>query len=418
MKIYGYTKTKTQRIYNSSKRQFKNILGSHKKASEPERQVPVCLYRKNPDGTITQATMTEGQMRACHISAKLMALFFGITFPMGMIKTIAEDISVKAKFMEELPTKLVAAVDSAKANILEKDSIIFDTELPIPAKFEKVIKNPKTAGAKFYQSLRTNKNSLIRDLGIDEAKYNMLSSVAMKIADQETKLGASTAYKIYDKIESLPAGRDIASGARNVLKGDGTLSLGLTQMKIDFLSDEEKILLSKYGITYGNNGSNINKPENAAVATIIHLARLDKDYDQYLKSVREIKVDTENPEIQRAIKNAQKIIFNRFNSAAIMDMDTPTKKEKALMALTRKNDTFREAFSLWDAGISKSDLDDLRKYAASIELSEPAYLAARWRGISIVPDGTKKDIACANLMNIITQRGYVANIDKYSQIPY
>ena len=70
------------------------------------------------------------------------------------------------------------------------------------------------------------------------------------------------------------------------------------------------------------------------------------------------------------------------------------------------------------ADLTEKDLDDLRFYASTVELSKDAYLAARWSGKALIPAGDRKDIACRNLLNIAAQKGYVANIDKTSKVIY
>lgn len=68
-------------------------------------------------------------------------------------------------------------------------------------------------------------------------------------------------------------------------------------VKNSYLQFLKKVLFDRYGITYGENGSNIVEPEKSAVATIIHLATLDKDYSKYLENARALAPDLSSPEV-------------------------------------------------------------------------------------------------------------------------
>ncbi|MBO6180929.1 hypothetical protein J6O86_04510 [bacterium] len=137
------------------------------------------------------------------------------------------------------------------------------------------------------------------------------------------------------------------------------------------------------------------------------MAELSKDYPKYLEEVKKIRPNTYRVTIRKAINNAKQILFN------------DSKRPDALKALAGK----LYAKTGMSAGtkiadFTAKDLNDLRVYASTVELSPQAYLAARWNGRKIIPSGKGSDIACKNLLNIIAQKGYVANVDKSSKIIY
>ena len=377
-------------------------------------QVPVSLVIKENDGTYRQATLSQDAIDMCNKFAKFIAGFFIVVTPVGIVKSASEHIKLTREFERTLPLKIQNAVSEAKVKSTENDTLLWDNAVSVSKKFGRIIKTADTPAGIFFNTLKNNKNTLMNDLSIDSEKYDMLVNTALKIANEESSLGRGTKYRAYEKIESSDFGRDAISAVRKIKEGDGTISLGMTRMKIDNFSAEEKVLLDKYGITYGDNKSNIDKPEKSAIATLIHLAYLDKDYPVYLDRIRAVKPDTNDAVVQNSIKNAQIHIFDIFTAKD----ELTSKKDLVLSALTSINDSKQEKYLLKEAGITSQDLDDIRVYASTVELSEPAYLAARWNGKRVIPHGNEKDIAVKNLVNIITQKGYVANINPNSKIYY
>jgi len=322
---------------------------------------------------------------------------------LGFSKNKIEDI----KSSESLPQMIAQNIEKAKISSTQKDLLIFDEILPYPAQFSFIVSDKTSAGYRFFNSLRGNKSSLIKDLGIDAQTYDSCAQLAMKIAHNESQLGESKKFKFYDTLESNDFILDLGSSIRKFFRGDGDLSLGLTQFKIAKAKNTEKELFKKYGIIYENTKSNILEPEKSAIATVIHLAELSKDYPKYLEEVKKIRPNTYRVTIRKAINNAKQILFN------------DSKRPDALKALTGK----LYAKTGMSAGtkiadFTAKDLNDLRVYASTVELSPQAYLAARWNGRKIIPSGKGSDIACKNLLNIIAQKGYVANVDKSSKIIY
>lgn len=320
-----------------------------------------------------------------------------------LAKNKTEDI----KSSESLPQMIAHNIEKAKISSTQKDLLIFDEVLPYPAQFSFIVSDKTSAGYRFFNSLRANKSSLIKDLGIDAQTYDTCAQLAMKIAHNESQLGESKKFKFYDTLKSSDFILDLGSSIRKFFRGDGDLSLGLTQFKIAKATNSEKELFKKYGIICENNKSNILEPEKSAIATVIHLAELSKDYPKYLEEVKKIHPNPYRVTIRKAINNAKQILFN------------DNKRPEALKALTGK--LYKKTVKATDTKLSDftaKDLNDLRVYASTVELSPQAYLAARWNGRKIIPSGKGSDIACKNLLNIIAQKGYVANVDKSSKVIY
>ena len=319
--------------------------------------------------------------------------------------------STKLKYLEELPAEIAQSIKQAKALSEKKDLMIFDNLLPYPAQFSYITKDITRPGFKFYNSLKVNKQKLIKDLEIDEKIYDTCAEVAMKIAQNESKLGTSSKFKFYNALKSNNIILTIGSNIRKFFKGDGDLSLGITQFKISKTTNKEKELFRKYGITFENNRSNILKPEKSAIATMIHLAELYKDYPKYLQEIYAIRPNTYRVTIKKSIQNARKILF---------DKDKRPDALNALTGILHAKDTQPAGMTTMAefADVTTKDLNDLRTYASTVVLSPRAYLAARWNGRKVIPSGEGCNIACKNLLNLIAQKGYIANVDKTSKVLY
>ena len=302
------------------------------------------------------------------------------------------------------------SIDKATENIKkaialakQKDDVVFDEIIPLPAKIAKVLKI-STPATRFYGSLRTNKEALMKALGITSEEYNKLAALALRISKEESYYGLSKKYKMYNLAESTNIGARFISTIRSLVAGEGCLSLGMTRFKISKASAKEKALFKQFGITFEKNRSNILKPEQSAVATMIHLVYMGKEYPAYLKAVGELMPDLSSPAVQKSVSNARYILFN--------DKIRP----QAIKAL-RTGDNLDPKF-LQEAELSIVDIEDLRTYAKTVILSKNAFLAAKWNGRAIVPIGIKSKCAYANLLNIAAQKGYVSNIDKTSRVIY
>lgn len=334
-------------------------------------------------------------------------------------------------------------IQRAKEKAAENDSIVHDDILPLPYKLAKTTQNPTTWAGRFYHSLRDNKENLMQDLNINNEEYNQLAVLAIKLSREESSFGGGTKYKIYDKIHRDETGLDVLATARGakaaaertlndilrfkfssiaddieIQDSDRSLSLGMTRYKITDATEEEKELFDKYGITYENNRSNIVDPEQSAIATIIHMATLRKLYPTYLENAEALKPDLNDPKVKKAIKNAQKILFNDdLRPPAIEDLrtgryDVPSIDEE------KKGGEVEVGMGYFP----KSDIEDLKIYARTVILSPDAHLIAMWNGRGVLPNPNKSrralDETYVNLLHIAAQKGYVANIDKKSQVIY
>lgn len=371
------------------------------KCSDEERKATGQKYK------LVEATMSQ---QAYNNMGKNLRNFF-LGYCMVCSGLVTKNYVDAWRYIEKLPKVVSMNIAKAQKAAAEKDSIIFDQFISLPSKLAKATSNPKSPAGRFYQSLRANKASLMEDLGIDNATYNTYATVALKIAKEESQFGLSKKYKAYELVESSGAGRGLMSKTRQIVNGDGTLSLGMTRFKIDLASDEEKALFDKYGITYSKNNSNISNPEKSAIATIIHLARLGKDYEIYLANVRKLHPDLTDASVKKSIEHAKRIIFEdeKRPVAAQALKDGLFSTQQSASIVNPMSDIFN---------INTQDVNDLLIYTSAMELSPEAYLAARWNNQKIIPSGERMYMAVKNLMNVAAQKGYIANIDKTSQVIY
>ena len=370
----------------------------------PQRQPQVNLgwQIKDSKDQLTEATLPIQWVKAIPKLAKACVVFMISMCPLSIVKSAYAE----SRALEKGIAGVSRNITKAKGQAMVKDSLARELEIPIPVRFKPFVQDIGSQAHRFYSSLVKNKPTLMKDLGIDGEKFDMYTSVAMKICKEESNLGTGTTYKLYDIVESSDFLREMMSKARRIKSGDGDLSLGMTRFKIAKASETEKELFKKYGITFDGNNSNILDPEKSAIATIIHLARLDADYPLYLDILESYKPNMSDSTVKQAIARAKEILFN--------DMLRPG----AIAVLRYGEDIARQDVSLYIPKLSPKDYDALRTYASTVELSPQAYLAARWNGKKIIPEGAMSDVACANLLNIASQKGYISNIDKTSKVIY
>lgn len=389
--------------YNNIKNVAKDFANPQK--ARDEGRIVNLGWQKMRDGKMVEAQLPDSYLKILPKMAKGCAYFMMAAFPIGTINSIAQELSILA----ESKAKVAENIVKAKTTALTKDSVVFDTKIPLPEKLYNVAKNEKTYAGRFLKSMKDNKDSLMKDLNITGEEYNEYAIMALKLSKEESGYGNAMSYKIYDMIEQHEAGRDAISTVRKIAKGDGDLSLGMTRLKINKSTPEEKALMDKYGITSDGNNSNILDPEKSSIATIIHLATLGKDYPKYLENAKALAPDLNNPQVQMSIKNAKQILFD------------DVRRPKSVLLLQGGEQAVKENFA--DAGfipvkVTEQDLNDLRTYASTVILSKEAYLAGRWNGRKLLPEGARKDQACANLLNVAVQKGYIANINKESKVIY
>lgn len=400
MKDFGLL---NNQIFRNCKQTLYNIKHFEEIDKQKPEQVVICKGINPETGEIEDRTLSRDTVEKIHKYTPKFVQALGLMLAIGMPYknyTIAQE---RQTAIQEIPMNIALA----KENSNKKEAIVWDSVIPLPEKLANATQNPDTPAGKFYQALKDNKESLMKDLDIDSATYNKYAIVALKITKEESEYGQSKKYKMYELIERYPEGSKALEMAREFLEGDGTLSIGISRYKIANASTEAKELFKKYGITYDNTNSNILNPEKSAIATMIRLVEIgEKDYPVYLNNLSKIKQNVSTEEAKKSIKNAQNILFNNLV------------RLNALEALTMANGSIEESEMLDITGLTHKDLDDLRFYASTIELSKDAYLAGRWNGKALLPIGARKDIACRNLLNIAAQKGYVSNIDKTSKVIY
>ena len=128
---------------------------------------------------------------------------------------------------------------------------------------------------KFATSLKNNKLNIQKELNINDDSYNKLAQAALGILGVESTYGNTNSgignfirasRKAIFKNNSSP---DIYSKFHTYGIDDDNNSVGLTQIRYKYLSDEVKELYKKYGITKQDL---VDNPDKAAIATIIKLA--------------------------------------------------------------------------------------------------------------------------------------------------
>lgn len=164
----------------------------------------------------------------------------------------------------------------------------------------------------YSKSLISNKNTLQKDLGINNDTYNGLALKALGILGVESGYGnENTAFgnfirasrKVLFKNNSSP---DYKSKYFTYKINSDNNSIGLTQIRFKYLSNKEKQLFSKYDIT---KESLVSNPAKAAMATLIKLACNYKDSGNNID--RAVQRWNQKPSyLQQVNKNASR--FNLF----------------------------------------------------------------------------------------------------------
>ena len=182
-------------------------------------------------------------------------------------------------------------IDLEAISILYSTEKLEDNRTTFDETFDSIDANDEsTDGAKFLDGLIENKETLQKDLGLSDEEYDNLACIALALASQETGMGEEEGYKE----ENKGLGGVLRKAAKWIdsnIFGNGSASSGLTQMKIyDFmnsetspLSNEQKELLSKYGIEANGTATNnlFDNPDKAAIASMIVLTNIYENYDEY-----------------------------------------------------------------------------------------------------------------------------------------
>ena len=403
MNIRNFTPT-VKRTYKDLK-EFAWASTHAQEAMEKSPVVNLGWQRKGTDGKLEEAKLPLAMYKMIAPFSKLTAGFFVVATPVSLAKAVTDEMAILAEGKANITSNIL----KARTTSLAEDSIVFDTKIPLPIKLYNATKNESTHAGRFLKSMKQNKDSLMKDLNISSDEYNEYAVMALKICKEESQFGNATSYKLYDMAEKSEFGRDAISTVRKVVKGDEDLSLGMTRFKINKASDEEKVLFDKYGVTYNGSECNIIEPEQSAIASIIHLATLGKDYPKYLENARALRPNLNDKNVQESLERAKQILFN------------DTERAGAIYTLQHgKKDAIRAGYypGFLNSPPTQRDLNDLRLFASTVILSKESYLAGRWNGRKLLPEGKKADQACANLLNVAAQKGYMANINKKSEVLY
>lgn len=131
-----------------------------------------------------------------------------------------------------------------------------------------------------------NKSQLQKDLGINNDSYNDLALYALGVesgyGNENSAIGNlfRTTRKVLFKNNSSPDYKSKYHTYR--IQGDNN-SIGLTQIRFKYLSNREKQLFKKYGIT---KESLVDDPKKAAIATMIKLGQNFLDSGSIEKAVQ------------------------------------------------------------------------------------------------------------------------------------
>lgn len=121
----------------------------------------------------------------------------------------------------------------------------------------------------YANGVSRNKESIMRDFGLDSGTFNNLAMLAMGIAGQESDWGMSSRYRLKSSIPDWAIDK-----AKKILRNKvGYRSRGITQMKIKGDNEETKRMYDKYGI----DEESLSSPYGASVGTMIRLASIYKN---------------------------------------------------------------------------------------------------------------------------------------------
>ena len=215
--------------------------------------------------------------------------------------------------------------------------------------------------AKFQKSLVNNKEILMKTLNISEEKYERYKALAQAISVVETNAGNSNETKFLDKLENIEFVNELATTKY------GPLSAGMTQIKASILSNKEKDILGELGVTT-SDVNNLDEPEKSAIATVVHLNRLEQDYKKYLSN--------DDIGIIRTKEDLSKQELNCLNKF----IETLTEKEQWNKLLLVKN--ILQGKEVANTKEEQELVEGAKIFVDTCveKLSEEEYVAARWNG--------------------------------------
>lgn len=143
---------------------------------------------------------------------------------------------------------------------------------PLKIKFTKTGDETYDKNRRDYaQSLVNNKKYIQKEFNLSSDEYNRLAELALGIAEQESKYGTSTRYKIKQPLKDLiPYIKLIARGET---PDEQHTSHGMTQIK--YKADNGR--MQKFYKTNNINENTLNNADVAALATIGRLAQIYRD---------------------------------------------------------------------------------------------------------------------------------------------
>ena len=143
---------------------------------------------------------------------------------------------------------------------------------------QKLNYNDRSEEAKlFSDTLDENKQLLMETLNLSEEDYDSYVKLAKAISIVETRAGNDSEMKLFDALENIPLVNRVATSVH------GTLSAGMTQIKVSDFAPAEKKILEKLGVQTGDV-NNIDDPKYSALATMVHINTLMKSYKAYLSN--------------------------------------------------------------------------------------------------------------------------------------
>ena len=244
----------------------------------------------------------------------------------------------------------------------------------------------------FNKSLTDNKKILMKELHINKKQYSDYESAIKKIGASDYYIADDYGCNSHFEEEIRPPTYEykecrFLNKIYDNLKRE-TYDMG--RFVIDSPNKNEEKLMKKFGVDYSKSSI---KPEKMAIGTIIHLAELEKGYQEYIKKVDSLMPNLKDKKIKESVNRAQRILNDEETASfAILALETSNFRFPFI-----KNDLSLS----FDNHISKSELDDIRLYASTIKLSKIDYLSAMWDSLPIIPDGKKSDKACANILRIL-----------------
>ncbi len=229
---------------------------------------------------------------------KTFARYTFLTLSLGAAASEGSCI-IRQKLKNEPVDKFVRAIDNSELPIISKNPLITD----------------------FTQSLVDNKSKIQSLLDISDEDYNLYSKLAIGIAKEETLFGLSEGYSWKKNVPHL-----VRLGKKIIpFIEDGSLSKGLTNLKIDDIGKQEKETLNRLGVSV----KDIYNPEKAAIASIVHLHFLNKIYNNYQNGLAQTQ---QNPltreEYLLAVWKGYRLLTNSENEKlrkkSIRNMETIT----------------------------------------------------------------------------------------------